>query len=148
MRPSASGLRPWVWILLWGVTIAAELGALVPDLVGSGPAPPAWEIAFLLVGGSFAACGLIAWRRRPGNRTGRLMVATGLSFLAGPLLEQLDAPVAETLGLLVGDAWIVLLVVLLLAFPSGRLRQSPIDRALVGSLVLAYVVLEVVWVML
>src|SRR3954467_12132382 len=148
MRSPASRHRPGFWILLWAVTIAAELGALLPELVGSGPTPPAWEVAFLLSRGSFAACGLIAWRRRPGNRTGRLMVATGLSFLAGPLLEQLDAPVAETLGLLGGDAWIVLLVVLLLAFPSGRLRQSPIDRALVGSLVLAYVVLEVVWVAL
>src|SRR3954471_6428141 len=124
MRPCASGHRPWVWILLWGVTIAAELGALLPDLVGSGATPPAWEIAFRLIGGSFAACGLIAWRRRPENRSGRLMVATGLSFLAGPLLDQLDAPVAQTLGLLLGDLWIVLLVVLLLSAPSGRPLRS------------------------
>ena len=48
------------------------------------------------------------------------MVATGLSFLAGPLLEQFDSPVMRTLGLLLGDLWIVLLVVLLLSAPSGR----------------------------
>ena len=97
MRSPASRHRPGFWILLWGVTIAAELGALLPELVGSGPTPPAWEVAFRLVGGSFAACGLVAWRRRPENRSGPLMVATGLSFLAGPLLEQFDAPVMQTL---------------------------------------------------
>jgi signal transduction histidine kinase len=141
MRTPASRHPPGVWILLWGVMIAAELGAL------RGPAPPAWDVVFRLVGGSFAACGLVAWRRRPGNRSGRLMVATGLSFLAGPLFESFDAPVLQTLGLLLGDVWIVLLVVLLLSFPSGRRLRTATDRALVGSLAFAYVVLGVVWLL-
>src|SRR3954453_8501208 len=123
MRTPASRHPPWVWILLWGVTIAAEVAALVPAFSGRNP-PPAWNIAFRLVGGSFAACGLVAWRRRPENRTGRLMVATGLSFLAGPLLGQFDGPVMKALALLLGDLWIVLLVVLLLSFPSGRPLRS------------------------
>jgi len=147
MRSPASRHRLGFWILLWAVTIAAELGALLPELVGSGPTPPAWEVAFLLIGGSFAACGLVAWRRRPGNRSGSLMVATGLSFLAGPLLEQFDSRVMQTLSLLVGDLWIVLLVVLLLAVPSGRPLRSTTDRVLVGALVFAYAVLGVVWVL-
>src|SRR3954454_17024850 len=147
MRSPAWRHRPGFWILLWAVTIAAELGALLPELVGSGPTPPAWEVAFLLIGGSFAACGLVAWRRRPGNRSGGLMVATGLSFLAGPLLEQFDSRVIQTLSLLVGDLWIVLLVVLLLASPSGQLPRSATDRVLVGALVFAYAVLGVLWVL-
>jgi signal transduction histidine kinase len=147
MRAAVSRHSPWFWLLLWGVTIAAELGAVVPDLAGDGPSPPAWDVAFRLVGGSFAACGLIAWRRRPENGTGPLMVATGLSFLAGPLFEQFDAPVMQTLGLLLGDIWIVLLVVLLLSFPNGRRLRSTTDRVLVGSLALAYVVLGVVWLL-
>ncbi len=144
---AASRHPPGVWILLWGVTIAAELGALLPAFAGSGPALPAWDIAFRLVGGSFAACGLIAWRRRPQNRTGPLMVATGLSFLARPLFDQFDAPVMQTLALLLGDIWIVLLVVLLLSFPSGRRLRSATDRALVGAFAVAYVVLGVVWLL-
>src|SRR3954453_19764677 len=147
MRSPASRHRPGFWILLWAVTIAAELGALRPEIVGSGPSPPAWEVAFLLIGGSFAACGLVAWRRRPENRSGRLMVLTGLSFLAGPLLEQFDAPVMQTLGLLLGDLWIVLLVVLLLSAPSGRPLHSLTDRALVGTVLFAYPVLGVVWLL-
>src|SRR3954463_10820213 len=147
MRSPASRHRLGFWILLWAVTIAAELGALLPELVGGGARPPAWEVAFLLIGGSFAACGLVAWRRPPGNRSGGLMVATGLSFLAGPLLEQSDSRVMQTLSLLVGDLWIVLLVGLLLAFPSGQLPRSATDRVLVGALVFAYAVLGVVWVL-
>jgi hypothetical protein len=147
MRSPASRHRPGFWILLWAVTIAAELGALLPELVGSGPTPPAWEVAFLLIGGSFAACGLVAWRRRPGNRSGGLMVATGLSFLAGPLLEQFDSQVMQTLSLLVGDLWIVLLVVLLPAFPSGRPLRSATDRVLLGALAFSCAVLGVVWLL-
>src|SRR5215210_851001 len=147
MRSVASRHRPGVWILLWGATIAAELGALLPELAGRGPPPPAWDIAFRLVGGSFAACGLIAWRRRPENRSGRLMVATGLCFLAGPLLEQFDAPVMQTLSLLLGDIWLILLVVLLLSFPSGRRVRSAIDRALVGVLIFSSAVLGVLWLL-
>src|SRR4051794_1236126 len=147
MSSPSSRRRPEVWVLLWGATIAAELGALLPELAGRGPPPPAWDLAFRLVGGSFAVCGLVAWRRRPENRSGRLMVATGLSFLAGPLLEQLDAPVMQTLGLLLGDLWIVLLVVLLLSAPSGRPLRSVTDRALVGALLFSYTVLGVVWLL-
>jgi signal transduction histidine kinase len=129
------------------VTIAAELGALLPEFGGRGPPPPGWDVAFRLVGGSFAACGLVAWRRRPANRSGRLMVATGLSFLAGPLLEQFDAPVMQTLGLLLGDLWIVLLVVLLLSFPSGRRLRGATDRALVGTLLFSSAGVGVLWLL-
>jgi signal transduction histidine kinase len=146
MRTPASRHPPWVWILLWSVTIAAEVGALMPAFSGRNP-PPAWDVAFRLIGGSFAACGLVAWRRRPANPTGRLMVVTGLSFLAGPLFEQFDAPVMQTLGLLLGDVWIALLVVLLLSFPSGRRLQSATDLALAGAVAFAYLPLGVAWLL-
>ena len=67
------------------------------------------EVVFTLVGGSFAACGLLAWRRRPDSRSGLLMVATGFLFFvvaaarpaagrarehaAGPVRRLLDLPV-------------------------------------------------------
>ena len=92
-------------------------------------------------------CGLIAWRRRPENRSGRLMVATGLCFLAGPLFEQFDAPVMQTLSLLLSDIWLVLLVVLLLSFPSGRPLRSATDQALVGVLVFSSAVLGPLWLL-
>ena len=54
--------------------------------------------SFGLVGGSFAACGLVAWRAAPDSRSGALMTATGFAFFIYPLLSQIDAPLAATLG--------------------------------------------------
>ena len=86
---------------------------------GSGPAEVA---SVLVVGGSFLFGGLVAWDRRPGNRTGRLMVAAGLLQLfapiGGPPLNL--AP----LSLLAGSVVTVLLGWLVLAFPSGELRST------------------------
>ena len=38
------------------------------------------EVVFACVGGSFAACGIVAWHRRPDSHTGALMTATGFAF--------------------------------------------------------------------
>ena len=53
-----------------------QVVALYPVLSGSQPVV-AWDLVYRLVGGSFAACGLIAWRRRPDSYGGVLMLATG-----------------------------------------------------------------------
>ena len=53
------------------------------------------DVVFTLVGGSFAAFGLVAWRRRPDSRSGRLMTATGFGFFVQPLLSQLDCAARE-----------------------------------------------------
>lgn len=89
------------WIVVWTAFVAAVVGVLVP-LLSRGPAVSfvAVTVVFRIVGGSFAACGLVAWRRHPDNHSGRLMTATGFAFLASPLLAQLDAPLARTAGLL------------------------------------------------
>src|SRR5215216_5640934 len=42
-------------------------------------------VAFLVGTGSFLATGLVAWHRRPGNRTGRLLVAIGLCAALEPI---------------------------------------------------------------
>ncbi len=52
------------WFALWLVVVAAEIGALLRLLRGQLDAHPVWTV-MRLVGGSFAACGLIAWQRRP-----------------------------------------------------------------------------------
>ena len=53
-------------------------------------------VVFGMVGGSFAAFGLVAWRRRPDSRSGAYMTATGFAFFVTPLLSQIDHPVAFT----------------------------------------------------
>lgn len=82
---------------------------------------PAW---------AFGIAGLVAWHRRPHNRIGPLMVLIGIAILTGGL-RGLPVPALVTVGM-----WLslgpgvrgVLLGVLVLAYPSGRIT-SRLDRA-------------------
>jgi signal transduction histidine kinase len=85
----------------------------------------------LVVGGSLLGCGLGAWRTRPNNLIGPVMVMTGFAWFAGLLTEANDAAL-YTAGEAVRYAFIAGFVYLVLAFPSGRLRTR-LDRALVGA---------------
>jgi len=67
-RLASSIHKPAVRTALWVATVIAEALALRPVLFDT-PAPiQPISVIFTLVGGSFAACGLIAWRRRPDSR--------------------------------------------------------------------------------
>jgi hypothetical protein len=85
----------------------------------------------LLAGWSFIGSGLVAWARRPENRTGPLMVLVGVTFLAG-LLHAAEQPAVQTLGAWVRPLHLAVFMHLLLAFPSGRL-DSRLARGLVGA---------------
>jgi hypothetical protein len=81
---------------LWVAIVVAELVALRPVLWDrEAPVQPI-EVVLTLVGGSFAACGLIAWRRRPDSRSGMLMAGTGFAFIAVQLLGQVEGELAST----------------------------------------------------
>ena len=143
MRSAASRHPPGVWILLWGVTSRPRWRAAArsPRL---RPAPPAWDVAFRLVGGSFAACGLIAWRRRPDNGTGPLMVADRPDLPGGAAARPVRRPGQETLGLLLGDLWFVLARGAAALLPE-RPPPAPATRpGVIGAFALAFVVLGVV----
>ncbi len=83
----------------------------------------------LLVGASLVGCGLASRRARPENRIGLIMVVTGFLWFAAQLINATPAWL-NTIGLAVQSVWIIGLVYLLLAFPSGRLH-SRLDRGLV-----------------
>jgi signal transduction histidine kinase len=87
-------------------------------------------VAFFVVSGSFLAAGLIAWHRRPANRTGKLLVAIGLCVALAPI-RGLPWPLLTPVGIISASASHALLGYLLLAFPSGELR-STWSRALVA----------------
>jgi signal transduction histidine kinase len=136
--------QPAFWAILWIAAAAAEFGALAPVLFGTEPVP-AWEVAYRLVGGSFAACGLIAWRRRPDSRVGLLMTLSGFGFFLAPLLSQLHFDGALSLQYMTAELysfpWVALLLTLVTA---GRL-QTNLDRALVAAFVIPLLVLQFVW---
>ena len=131
---------------LWVAVVAAEALALRPLFQRDEPVQGI-DVVLTLVGGSFAACGLIAWRRRPDSRSGMLMTATGFLFLAPRLLNQLDGELAATVMMLGIDWWIFCFVALILTLQkSGRLT-SPLDRALVASYAIPLGVGQVAWMM-
>ncbi|MCO1653809.1 sensor histidine kinase [Pseudonocardia humida] len=132
------------WVLLWAAALAAEFGALVPVLFGDGTVE-AIDVVFRTIGGSFAVCGLIAWHRRPDNRSGQLMTATGFAFFVSPLVSQLDSAPATTIGLWLPDLWMVFFVPLLLSYLSGGRLRTVLDRVLVGVVAFEVFVLAPLW---
>ncbi len=135
-----------IWALLWVLGAAATFGALAPVLFRHVPFEPI-DVAFRIVGASFVACGLVAWRHRPDNRSGLLMTATGFALFASPLLAQVDAPFAQTVGLLLPDLWVLFFVPLVLTLLTGGRMRTAMDRVLVAVVLLDLLVLAPLWLM-
>ncbi len=129
-----------IWTALWCVVAAAEIAALLPLVTAPGTVSPL-GLVFRLVGGSFAACGLIAWHRRPDNRGGVLMTLTGFAFFVQLLLLQWDAPLPQTLGHWFTDLWALFFFTLLLTYLTGGRLRTRLDRALVGIIAVEVFVL-------
>ncbi|WCB93089.1 hypothetical protein DSM104299_01791 [Baekduia alba] len=111
------------------VTTAAVLGAMVPG-------PDADPDATALLRGSLVAAplgvGLYASATRQYTRFARLLLIIGLTAFVTTLAESSDATL-YTLGRTAGWLLEALVVVALLAFPSGRLTDAA-DRRLAGAM--------------
>ena len=68
---------------------------------------------------SFVAAGLVAWSRRPDNRTGALMVAVGLAFALNGL-RLVGTPLGFVLWFLVATLPAAVLAHLIAVFPDGH----------------------------
>ena len=87
---------------------------------------------FALLGVIFCAAGLVAWRRRPGNRMGVLLTGGGLVQLVVSL-ANVDVPGLVAIGQVAATVPLAVIVHLLLAFPAGRLRGPvPLIIVLIG----------------
>jgi signal transduction histidine kinase len=135
------------WLTLWALAVAAEFGALVPVLFPGEEPVETVQVIYRLIGGSFAACGLIAWRRRPDSRSGQLMTAAGVGFFLSPLLSQFHAPIAQTAASVLQELWAPFFVALLLTLLTAGRLESRVDWLLVGAFVLALWVLQLVWLL-
>jgi signal transduction histidine kinase len=122
------------------VAVAASgtaLCALAAAITVSGSASEySWleAVARGLMVGAPIAVGLYAWSRPAFRRFGTLLVTTGfVAFLT--TLAEASSPELHALGRIAG--WVIepLLMYLVLAFPTGRLRNR-VDRALVAAVVL------------
>ena len=130
---------------LWLTAGAAEWAALRPVIFQEHVLPEV--VLYHVVGGSFAACGLLAWHRRPESRAGPLMVITGLLFFVHGTLGRFHSSFAETIGIAVSNYWIITFAALLLWFPGGRRRSASSERLVIGAFFVAEVVLALVWML-
>lgn len=107
----------------------------VAMFVDAGLGPVATLCLFPLLGLVYLGAGVVAWSRRPHNTLGTLMVAGGLMWEIVGLVNTTVRSLA-VVGVVLATVPIALVVWLLLAFPSGRLR-GPAAR---GIVVLGFVV--------
>ena len=124
---------------LWGLAGAAFIFGLV-DLAliltsDFAPLPGVFETLGLIIGWGFVGVGLFAWARRPDNRVGMLMTATGFAWLVAGLGLS-DVGLLFALGNAFGAVYFATAIHMLLSAPTGRLQTAG-ERRLVA---IAYVV--------
>jgi DNA-binding CsgD family transcriptional regulator len=85
----------------------------------------------LAVGTSFLAAGAVAWRRRPENRTGLLMLLSGLVWF-GRDFARWDADITTRLGELSLNVFLALIAHQVIVFPYGVARTR-LERGLIGT---------------
>src|SRR5215218_3977359 len=117
---------------VWTLALLAAVGAVAIVLTSDHtPDRLATIVLAAPIGLVFVASGLIARGRRPDNRTGSLLVATGLTWFLGAL-GAAEEPVLFSAGLLLSALSTGVLAHLLLAFPTGKLERR-FDRLLIGA---------------
>jgi PAS domain S-box-containing protein len=125
-------------LAIWIVALLAATGGAVLVLTSDHADSRAATIALgVPIGLAFIGGGLIAWVRRPENRTGRLMVLVGFAWFLGALSESNSAAVF-TLGYAWGLVALGLLAHLLLAFPNGKLDTRASRLAAAGAYVVVF----------
>jgi PAS domain S-box-containing protein len=114
--------RLWLRFLPAALAATGITAALV--LSSDHDRHPALTFLFgAMVALAFVVGGLIAWSRRPDNRTGRLMVAVGFVWFTCALAEA-NNPVLYTIGRAVAALPYAIFAHLLVAYPTGFLRTA------------------------
>src|SRR5262245_39058211 len=93
---------------------------------------PSAGLLHLAIGLTYLYGGLAIWGHEPANRTGALMTAVGLTWFISPFAHA-GIPVISEVGLTLEDTSTVLLLALVLSYPSGHLT-SRVDQAAVAIL--------------
>ncbi|MEU8819164.1 histidine kinase [Actinoplanes sp. NPDC048796] len=114
-------LRPTTTVLatLGSVLPAAWVGVVALGVSEGIPRAHVAVVAWIAAG--YTVGGLVAWRCRPGNRFGPLMIVTGVSSMVGALSWS-GGRIPHTVGQAVDVLPLVLIVHVFLSFPTGRLR--------------------------
>lgn len=132
-RLRSGTLRLAIGQLALGAVVLAGIEIALTD---AGPPIP-WQLALSLPACAlvFVSAGVVAWLRRPSNYIGALLCAGGYACLAAGLGATPQSALIAV-GEITATVALALLVHLLHAFPSGRLRGT----ASVWTVALGYVV--------
>jgi len=121
-------------------TVFAVVGEAIELAAGT---PPSAALLNFAIGLTYLYGGLAIWTHEPPNNTGRLMTAVGVTFFIGTLASSSMGLVSE-LGLAFEDTFTVILLALVLAYPTGRLERT-IDRWAVGILAVGATALNILF---
>jgi signal transduction histidine kinase len=120
---------------LWAVT-GESIAMSVGRSAGFG-------LLHLAIGLTYVYGGLAIWDHEPANRTGRLMTLVGLTWFIGTLDES-GIPLLNEVALALEDTPTILLVALVLAYPSGRLGTI-VDRVAVAIIAVGATALNILY---
>ncbi len=121
-------------------TVTALVGEAFAVSVGT---PPGAGMLNLAIGLTYLYGGLVIWDHEPANRTGRLMTLVGLTWFIGTLIGS-GIPLVNELALALEDTSVVVLLALVLAYPSGNL-ETRVDRAAVAILAVGATALNILY---
>lgn len=113
-------------VVVAGVSFAGAIVLCVlgyRNLLGLPTAPDPGDFALLrdlLAALSFGLAGVVAMWRRPENRTGALLLVIGVSLVSG-WWTFLPVPVLVSLGFWLDGATVIVLGLVVLGYPTGRL---------------------------
>src|SRR3954468_20289549 len=141
-RFTAPTRSPWFWLALWSAAAVASFVALIPLLFDRGPPMALNDVFHSLSGTSFAACGLVAWRRRRDSAVGPMLTLAGFGVLVPEILAQIDSPITFTLVALFGELWIAVYAALILSFATGGRLTSSLDVVIVQTFVFGLFVMQ------
>lgn len=121
-------------------TLAALAGEAFAVSIGE---PASAGLLHLAIGLTYLYGGLAIWDHEPANRTGRLMTLVGLTWFIGTLIGS-TIPLVNELALALEDTFDIVLLALVLAYPSGRL-ETRVDRAAVAILAVGVTGLNILY---
>lgn len=129
---AAGSLR---WALGSMAAIAVLLGGVQIAVLASGGSQgaPVWAAElYPATGLVYVAAGVVAWWRRPSNRVGTILVAGGIAMFISAL-ESFTQAGLVAIGIVLQTVILAVVVHLLLAFPSGRVRSRVALLTVIGA---------------
>ena len=140
MRAARLWLRSLAVVLAVAANVVAQIVSAMTGDYGPRPQGIGWAIVFVLVALVYAGCAIVAWKVVRSPIAGWLMVGASLFWAAGAWY-----PIVRDIGWLwpllegVTDLWAVLVGILVLSYPTGRI-VSRFDRWIVIAVSVAFLV--------